>query len=61
MLGLGEVGWSGVDWIGLAQDKDKWRAHVNAVMDLQVPENARKRVATQPVASRVSAQLRRGS
>jgi hypothetical protein len=22
---LGEVGWGGVDWIGLAQDKDKWR------------------------------------
>jgi hypothetical protein len=32
-----EIGWSGVDWIGLAQDRDKWRAHVNAVMKLQVP------------------------
>jgi hypothetical protein len=27
----------GVDWIGLAQDKDKWRALVNAVMNLRVP------------------------
>jgi hypothetical protein len=27
-MDLGEVGWSGVDWIGLAQDRDKWRALV---------------------------------
>jgi hypothetical protein len=33
---LGEIGWSGVDWIGLAQDRDKWRALVNAVMNLRV-------------------------
>jgi hypothetical protein len=26
-----EIGWGGVDWIGLAQDRDKWRAPVNAV------------------------------
>jgi hypothetical protein len=32
-----EVGWGGVDWIGLAQDRDKWRALVNAVMKLRVP------------------------
>jgi hypothetical protein len=32
-----EIGWGGVDWIGLAQDRDKWRALVNAVMNLQVP------------------------
>jgi hypothetical protein len=32
-----EVGWGGVDWIGLAQDKDRWRGLVNAVMNLQVP------------------------
>jgi hypothetical protein len=29
-----EIGWGGVDWIGLAQDRDKWRALVNAVMNL---------------------------
>jgi hypothetical protein len=32
-----EIGWGGVDWIGLAQDTDKWRALVNAVMNLRVP------------------------
>jgi hypothetical protein len=30
---LGEVGWNGVDWIGLAQGSDKWKALVNAVMN----------------------------
>jgi hypothetical protein len=32
-----EIGWGGVDWIDLAQDRDKWRALVNAVMNLRVP------------------------
>jgi hypothetical protein len=31
-----------VDWIGLAQDGDKWRALVNVVMNLWVPSNAGK-------------------
>jgi hypothetical protein len=31
-----------VHWIGLAQDRDKWRALVNSVMNLQVPYNAGK-------------------
>jgi hypothetical protein len=36
-LDLLEIGWGGADWIGLAQDRNKWRALVNAVMNLQVP------------------------
>jgi hypothetical protein len=32
-----EVGWGDVDWIGLAQDRDKWKALVNAIMNLKVP------------------------
>jgi hypothetical protein len=32
-----EIGWGGVDWIGLATGRDKWRALVNAVMNLRVP------------------------
>jgi hypothetical protein len=32
-----EIGWDGVDWIDLPQDKDQWRALVNTVMNLRVP------------------------
>jgi hypothetical protein len=34
---LGEVGWGDVDWICLAQDRNRWRALVNSVLNLQVP------------------------
>jgi hypothetical protein len=34
---LRAIGWGGMDWIGLAQDRDQWRALVNAVMNLRVP------------------------
>jgi hypothetical protein len=32
-----EVGWGDVDWIDLAQDRDRWRALVNSVLNLRVP------------------------
>jgi hypothetical protein len=33
----GEIGWGRVDWVGLALDKEKWSALVNAVINLQFP------------------------
>jgi hypothetical protein len=34
---LREIGWDGVDWIDMAQDRDQWKALVNTVMNLWVP------------------------
>jgi hypothetical protein len=36
-LDLVEVGWSDVDWIGLAQNRDRWRALVNSILNLRAP------------------------
>jgi hypothetical protein len=36
-MDLGEVGWGDVDWIGLAQYRDRWRTLVNSVLNLRVP------------------------
>jgi hypothetical protein len=41
-MDLREVGWEGRDWIDVDQDRDRWRAYVNAVMNLRVPYNAGK-------------------
>jgi hypothetical protein len=32
-----EIGWGGMDWIDLAQDKDQWQVLVNTVINLRVP------------------------
>jgi hypothetical protein len=36
-MDLGEVGWGDVDWIGLVQDRNRWRALVNSVLNLRFP------------------------
>jgi hypothetical protein len=41
-MDLREIGWSGMDWIGLAQDRDQQRALVNMVLNIRVPYNAVK-------------------
>jgi hypothetical protein len=35
-MALLEIGWGGLNWIGVAQDRDKWRALVNVAMNLWV-------------------------
>jgi hypothetical protein len=41
-MDLREIGGGGMDWIDLAEDRDQWRALVNTVMNLQVPQNVGK-------------------
>jgi hypothetical protein len=36
-MDLVEVGWADVDWTALVQDRDRWRALVNSVLNLRVP------------------------
>jgi hypothetical protein len=39
-MALQEVGWAGMDWIDMAEDRDAWRALVSVVMNLRFPQNA---------------------
>jgi hypothetical protein len=41
-MDLVEVGWGAVDWVHLAQDRNRWRALVNSVLNLRVPYHAGK-------------------
>jgi hypothetical protein len=36
-MNLREIGWGGMGWIDMAEDRDQWRALVNTVMNLEVP------------------------
>jgi hypothetical protein len=36
-MDLREIGWEGVDWIDMAQDRDQWRALVNTDSNFRVP------------------------
>jgi hypothetical protein len=36
-MDLREIGWDGMDWIDLTQNRDQWRALVNTIMNLRVP------------------------
>jgi hypothetical protein len=36
-MDLGEMGWGDVDWIDLAQNRNRWRALVNSVLNFRVP------------------------
>jgi hypothetical protein len=61
-MDLVEVRWGDGDWIGLAQDRDRWRAVLNSVLNLRVQQNAGKLSsvqATRDLSS--SAQLHRVS
>jgi hypothetical protein len=39
---LRKIGWGGMDWIDMAEDKDQWRALMNTLMNLWVPLNVGK-------------------
>jgi hypothetical protein len=36
-MDIREIGWGGMDWNDVAQDRDQWRPLVNTVMNFQVP------------------------
>jgi hypothetical protein len=38
-IDLRGIGWGGMDWTDLAQDRDQWRAIVNTLMNIRLPQN----------------------
>jgi hypothetical protein len=42
IMDIREIGWGGVDWIDMLEDRDQWRALVNAVMKFRIPQNIGK-------------------
>jgi hypothetical protein len=57
---LREIGWDGVDWIDVTQDRDQWRALVNTALNIRVPLNAGKFLSGCPMnGSSRRAQLRK--
>jgi hypothetical protein len=46
-MDLIEMGWGDMDWVGLAEDSDMWKALVNSVLNLRVPQNAGKLACVQ--------------
>jgi hypothetical protein len=40
------IGWDGIDWIDLAEDRDQWRSLMNTVMKLRVPYNFGKSLSS---------------
>jgi hypothetical protein len=41
-MDLRDIGWDGMEWIDLAQDRDQWRALVNMAVDLRIAQNVGK-------------------
>jgi hypothetical protein len=41
-MDLIEMGWAGMDWVDLAQDRDQWIALVSTVINLRIPKNISK-------------------
>jgi hypothetical protein len=57
-----QVGWGNVNWIDLAQDRNRWRALVNSVLSFRIPQNAGKLLGGLTAGGHSSiAQLHRGS